>query len=49
MDMAQIEDLERRFLTPSQLDAKYGAGAAPTIVPELAQDASASPAARRRA
>jgi len=46
MDMAQIEDLERRFLTPSQLEAKYGAGVAPAIVPDVAKGASSRPPAR---
>ncbi len=33
MDMEQVEALERRFLTPTQLAAKYGAGGDTAIVP----------------
>jgi len=33
MGMAEVEALEQRFLTRSQLDAKYGAGGDTTIVP----------------
>ena len=32
MGMAEVEALEQRFLTPAQLSAKYGGGAA-AIVP----------------
>ncbi len=41
MAMHDIEDLEQRFLTTSQLEAKYGAGGKPAIL--------AAPAARTRA
>jgi hypothetical protein len=34
MDMEHVEALERRFLTPTQLAAKYGAGGDTAIVPD---------------
>lgn len=39
MALADIEDLERRFLTQHQLTAKYGAGGARAIVPDRASKA----------
>src|SRR5438105_5737459 len=41
MGMEEIESLERRFLTPEQLDAKYG-GAATAIVPGAARASQAT-------
>ena len=38
MGMAEIEDLERRFLTPSQLEAKYGRGGDTAILPGAARN-----------
>ena len=38
MGMAEIEDLERRFLTASQLEAKYGRGGDAKILPEASRD-----------
>jgi 2-methylisocitrate lyase-like PEP mutase family enzyme len=38
MGMAEVEALEQRFLTPEQLEAKYGRGGAAEIVPGIAHD-----------
>jgi len=39
MALGEVEDLERRFLTPGQLAAKYG-GKGPAIVPGIARKAT---------
>ena len=40
MGMAEVEDLERRFLTPAQREAKYGPGGATAIVPPAERNAA---------
>ncbi len=45
MGMAEVEALEQRFLTASQLEAKYGRGGAAEIVPGIAHDPKSSKAA----
>jgi hypothetical protein len=34
MGMHEIEDLEQRFLTPEQLETKYGKGREAAIMPD---------------
>jgi len=34
MGMHEVEELERRFLTPEQLEAKYGSGRKAKIMPD---------------
>ena len=42
MGMSEVEDLERRFLTSSQLEAKYGRGIHAAPVPGLTQEENAN-------
>jgi hypothetical protein len=39
MGMAEIEDMEQRFLTPEQLETKYGRGREAAIMPGAAKAA----------
>jgi len=34
MGMHEVEELEQRFLTPEQLEAKYGSGRKAKIMPD---------------
>jgi 2-methylisocitrate lyase-like PEP mutase family enzyme len=45
MDMHEVEELEQRFLTPDQLEAKYGSGRKASIMPDAKP---AKPAAKSK-
>jgi hypothetical protein len=42
MGMHEIEELEQRFLTPEQLEAKYGSGRKASIMPDAKPDRPAA-------
>jgi hypothetical protein len=49
MGMHEIEELEQRFLTPDQLEAKYGSGRKASIMPDAkGTKRAANPTNQRR-